>query len=58
MSLKVFNRLLDLLRDDLITMNALQHGGYHDADAVEPELIAAIGIHWLAGGSYVDIRHY
>ena len=52
-----FNRLLDLLRDDLMTTTATQHGGYHDTDAVEPELIMAIGIRLLAGGSYVDIRH-
>ncbi len=24
---------------------------------MEPELIMAIGIRWLAGGSYVNIRH-
>ena len=57
MSVTAFYRLLDLLRDDLMTMNESQHGGYHDTDAVEPELIMAIGIRWLAGGSYVDIRH-
>ena len=57
MSLDAFNRLLDLLREDLMTMTAMKHGGYHDADAVEPELIMAISIRWLAGGSYVDIRH-
>ena len=57
MSVAAFYRLLDLLRDDLMTMNESQHGGYHDTDAVEPELIMAIGIRWLAGGSYVDIQH-
>jgi DDE superfamily endonuclease len=57
MSFTAFCKLLDLLRDDLMTMTDSQHGGYHDTDAVEPELIMAIGIRWLAGGSYVDIRH-
>jgi hypothetical protein len=57
MSFNAFCRLLDLLRDELITMTVSQHGGYHDADAMEPELIVAIGIRWLAGGRYVDIRH-
>ena len=38
-------------------MTVSQHGGHHDADAMEPELIAAIGIRWLAGRTYVDIRH-
>ncbi len=40
-----------------MTSAAMQHGGYCDADAVEPELIMAISIRWLAGGSYVGIRH-
>jgi hypothetical protein len=45
MSVAAFYRLLDLLRDDLTTMTESPHGGYHDTDAVEPELImAAIGI--------------
>ncbi|KAI2496037.1 nuclease [Fragilaria crotonensis] len=57
MSFEAFSTLLDLLRDDLTTMTATQHGGNHDTDPVEPELIMAIGIRWLAGGSYVDIRH-
>ena len=57
MSLPAFCKLLDLLRDDFDVMTATQHGGYHEADAVEPELIMAIAIRWLAGGSYVDIRH-
>ena len=57
MSFDAFDKLLDFLRDDLMTMTATQHGGYHDTDAVQPELIMAIGIRWLAGGSYVDIRH-
>jgi hypothetical protein len=48
MSFNAFCRLLDFLRDELITMTVSQHGGYHDADAMEPELIAAIGIRWLA----------
>jgi hypothetical protein len=57
MSVAAFYRLLDLLRDDLMTMTESQHGGYHDTDAVEPELIMAIGIRRLAGGSCVDIRY-
>jgi hypothetical protein len=57
MSLDAFNILLDLLREDLMTMTAMKHGGYHDTDPVEPEIIMAISIRWLAGGSYVDIRH-
>ncbi|KAI2500618.1 hypothetical protein MHU86_13839 [Fragilaria crotonensis] len=44
MSFDAFNRLLDLLRDDLMTISATQHGGCRDADAVEPELVMAIGI--------------
>ncbi len=40
-----------------MSMTESKHGGYHDTDAVEPELIMAIGIRWLAEGSYVDIRH-
>ena len=57
MSFDAFNKLLDFLRDDLMTMSATQHGGYHDTDAVQPELIMTIGIRWLAGGSYVNIQH-
>jgi hypothetical protein len=57
MSFNAFCRLMDFLRDDLITMTASQRVGYHDTNAIQPELIAAIGIRWLAGGSYVDIRH-
>ena len=49
---------MDLVRGEPITMTVSQHGGYHDAHAVEPELIVAIGIQWLAGGIYVDIRHF
>jgi hypothetical protein len=44
MSVAAFYRLLDLLRDDLMTMTKSQHGGYHNTQAVEPELIMAIGI--------------
>ena len=57
MSYTAFCKLLDLLRDDLMTASAGKRGGYHDTDIVEPDLIMAIGIRWLAGGSYVDIRH-
>ena len=58
MSVRAFYRLLDLLRgDDFVSMSEAQHGGYHDTDAVESELIMAIGIRWLAGGSYLDIQH-
>ena len=57
MSFTAFCRLLDLLKEDLMTMTASQHGGYHETDVVEPELIMAIGTRWLAGGSYIDIRH-
>ena len=58
MSYTAFCRLLELLKDDLKGVTtASQHGGYHDTDVVEAELIMAIGIRWLAGGSYVDIRH-
>ena len=40
-----------------MTSAAMQHGDYcGDTDAVEPELIMAISIRWLAGGSYVNIR--
>ena len=44
MSLDAFNILLDLLREDLMTMTAMKHGGYHDTDPVEPEIIMAISI--------------
>jgi hypothetical protein len=44
MSLDAFNRLLYLLREDLMTMTAMKRGGYHDTDAVEPEIIMAISI--------------
>jgi hypothetical protein len=57
MSIAAFYRLIDLLRDDLMTMTESHHGGYHDTDAVKPELIMAIGIQWLAGEGYVNIRH-
>lgn len=55
MSIDGFNRLLDWLREDLMTIAAMQDGGYCDTDAVEPELTMAIGIQLLAGGSYVNI---
>lgn len=57
MSYAAFCKLLELLRADLITTSHGERGGYHDTDIVEPEVIMAIGIRWLAGGSYVDIRH-
>ncbi len=44
MSIDAFNILLDLLREDLMTSAAMQHGGYRDTDAVEPEFIMAISI--------------
>jgi hypothetical protein len=57
MSYSAYCKLLDLLRDDLMTACTGQRGGYADTDSMEPELIMAIGIRWLAGGSYIDIRH-
>ena len=36
----------------MMTTTESQHGGYHNTNAVEPELIIAIGIRWLAGGNY------
>lgn len=53
MSLRAYNKLLDLLRDS-ITLDHSKAGG---SDLILPELVVAIGLRWLAGGSYIDIRH-
>ena len=53
MSLRAYNKLLDLLRDS-ITLNHSKAGG---TDPILPEFVVAIGLRWLAGGSYINIRH-
>ena len=43
LSVRTFYRMLDLLRDDFVSMSKTQHGGCHDTD-VEPESLMATGI--------------
>jgi hypothetical protein len=47
MSVRAFYRLLDLLRDGFVSMSEAQHGGYHDTDTVEPELIMQLAFDGL-----------
>jgi hypothetical protein len=51
MSHKAFNKLL-LLLVNYIMRDQIMCGA---ADPVHPELVVAIGIQWLAGGSCIDI---
>ena len=53
MSLRAFKKLVYLLESDVIG-NFSKCG---TATPIYPEIVLAIGIRWLAGGSYIDIRH-
>jgi len=53
MSLQAFKKLVYLLESDVI-------GNFSKCGTATPiyqEIVLAIGIRWLAGGSYIDIHH-
>jgi hypothetical protein len=59
MELDTFNKILEKLRP-LIVIDAIKSMN-STPDASEPiysELVMAVGIRWLAGGSYLDIHNY
>ena len=58
MSLNTFNKLLAILRQD-ITVNVVKsRNSMPESEPIYPELIMHVGIRWLAGGSYHDIRDH
>ena len=59
MSIEAFNILVDILRPGIAVNYKMSMVSTPDAsDRIYPELIVAVGIRWLAGGSYHDIRKY
>ena len=53
MSLRAFRKLLVTLGESI----TLDHRKSAGAVPILPEMVVAIGLRWLAGGSYIDIRH-
>jgi hypothetical protein len=55
MSLDAFNNLVELLQEDITAdpRMALVSTG----DPIYPEMVVAIGLHYLASGSYIDIKN-
>jgi hypothetical protein len=55
MSYEAFMKLLLFIRPKLLcrTGNPVQAG----SELIKPEIVMAIALRWLAGGSYIDIRH-
>jgi hypothetical protein len=59
MSFEAFGKLADMLRDKL-TCNSVKSNascGGTTGLPIFPELVMAISIRWLAGGSYLDIKN-
>jgi hypothetical protein len=54
MSLEAFTTLVDLLRP-MITPNIIKSLN-SCPDPTYPEMVVAVGIRWLAGGSYLDLK--
>jgi hypothetical protein len=53
MSLRAFRKLIGMLGESI----TLDHRRSGNAVPILPEIVAAIGLRWLAGGNYIDIRH-
>jgi len=55
MSYEAFLKLLLFIRPSLQCRNGNSDQG--GAELIRPEIVMAIALRWLAGGSYIDIRH-
>lgn len=58
MELETFNQLVDILRP-MITVDEIKaRNSAPNVDPIYPELVCAIGLRWLAGGRFADIRDW
>ena len=56
MSLSSFNKLVDLLRLELLVDESQSHRASSGSGPVLPELVVAMSLRWLAGGQWQDIK--
>ena len=56
MSLQAFTSLVDMLYQ-YISYDYLKYGFTSTQQPVQAEITVAIGLHWLAGGSYLDLKN-
>ena len=56
MSFQVLTALVDMLYQ-YITHDYLKHGYFCTQQPVHAEITVAIGLRWLAGGSYLDLKN-
>ena len=57
MSLEAFDTLVNLLYGN-ISYNYSKYGFTSSQDAIEAEITVTIGLCWLAGGSYIDLKNF
>jgi hypothetical protein len=58
MTLETFNKLCEILRPDITVDPIKSQNSTPRSLPIYPELVMAIGIRWLAGGSYHDIKDF
>jgi hypothetical protein len=58
MTLETFNKLLEILRPYITVDPIKSQNSTPGSLPIHPELVMAIGIRWLAGGSYHDIKDF
>ena len=56
MSLEAFQKLLEILRPAISVDLLKSRNSMPDSEPIFPELVMHIGLRWLAGGAYTDIR--
>ena len=56
MSISSFNKLVDLLRLELLVDESQSHRASSGSGPVLPELVVAMSLRWLAGGQWQDIK--
>jgi hypothetical protein len=58
MTLETFTKLLEILRPSITVDPIKSQNSTPGSSPIYPELVMAIGIRWLAGGSYHDIKDF